>query len=550
MNPLERLMYVSGDKPPKKMPTRQPMWNQGYTEPSVNTATPSIYSTGLGLPNVKKEVVIRPKPKDSSAYMPYNPSRDTWGEVAKFGTSLLADPIALGMSAYDFAQDPSWLNAGALGLDAFTPGNVGGFLKGIGEIGIAGAAAREFSRDKNIVSKFLRGGSIDPKDLPSIRTQIRIHSASSNQSLNPLVPTPLGDIPQIMPNRSNIMDFLKAQNAQKQAVIDFFNSHRGGIYNLPHVPNATLREYGPYERGAILEYYTPEVNKVVDKWIESLNNGFRGTSEQHLRNVNTSRMYRVILGKTPNQALNANLPNIPYSTRKYIEKMDDKIYNNTPNRFIASPLPESSPIRIENEEELRNFANLYQDLFNKHLNERGITDLSVSASPGRNFLSVDLRDSRGRPQGNWNMGLNGKAMEKIVSKDWSIPDFPHNSIDPYDEIPVMTMANTSHANLPPKAGLYSQKLMDEIKEKFGIRIGAGRNSQTRNGYYTPESGKIGSHEIWEGKVLKGKAWNPLQTDPNYSDFTKAISYALLPPLLHKVMQREENRKKDNAKRYN
>lgn len=146
MNPLERLMYVSGDKPPKKLPTRQPMWNQGYTEPSVNTATPSIYSTGLGLPNVKKEVVIRPKPKDSSAYMPYNPSRDTWGEVAKFGTSMLADPIALGMSAYDFAQDPSWLNAGALGLDAFTPGNVGGFLKGIGEIGIAGAAAREFAK--------------------------------------------------------------------------------------------------------------------------------------------------------------------------------------------------------------------------------------------------------------------------------------------------------------------------------------------------------------------------------------------------------------------
>lgn len=146
MNPLERLMYVSGDKPPKKMPTRQPMWNQGYTEPSVNTATPSIYSTGLGLPNVKKEVVIRPKPKDSSAYMPYNPSRDTWGEVAKFGTSLLADPIALGMSAYDFAKEPSWLNAGALGLDAFTPGNVGGFLKGLGEIGIAGAAAREFAK--------------------------------------------------------------------------------------------------------------------------------------------------------------------------------------------------------------------------------------------------------------------------------------------------------------------------------------------------------------------------------------------------------------------
>ena len=53
MNPLERLMYISGDKPPKKMPTRQPMWNQGYTEPSVNTATtrfpisnPTTYDEG------------------------------------------------------------------------------------------------------------------------------------------------------------------------------------------------------------------------------------------------------------------------------------------------------------------------------------------------------------------------------------------------------------------------------------------------------------------------------------------------------------------------
>ena len=569
MNPLERLMYVSGDKPPKKMPTRQPMWNQGYTEPSVNTATPRLpvrnpttyddynpqaykylNSKGDIRTDWSRENDVRYNAKvDNELKARYD--NQGLAQLGKFAGSVISDPLALGISAYDYIQDPSWANAGALGLDAFTPGNVGGFLKGMAGVGTIGLAAREFSRDKNIVSKFLRGGSIDPKDLPSVRTQIRIHSASSNKSLNPLVPTPLDDIPQIMPNRSNIMEFLKSQNAQKQAVIDFIEAKRTGYFNLPMFDNATLREYGPYERGVILEYYTPEVNRAIDEWGETLRNSGIALDEKPLfRKQQTNGFYREILGKSPNQALNANLPNIPYPIREYIEKMDDRIYNTTPNRFTTSPLPESSPIRIENEEELRNFANLYQDLFNKHLNERGITDLSVSASPGRNFLSVDLRDSRGRAQGNWNMGLNGKAMEKIVSKDWSIPDFPHNSIDPYDEIPVMTMANTSHANLPPKAGLYSQKLMDEIKEKFGIRIGAGRNSQTRNGYYTPESGKIGSHEIWEGKVLKGKAWNPLQTDPNYSDFTKAISYALLPPLLHKVMQREENRKKDNAKRYN
>jgi len=164
MNPLERLMYVSGDKPPKKMPTRQPMWNQGYTEPSVNTATPRLPvsrpttyddynpqaykyfgTNGAIKTDWSRENDVRYNAKvDNELKARYD--NQGLAQLGKFAGSVISDPIALGMSAYDFAQDPSWLNAGALGLDAFTPGNVGGFLKGLGEIGIAGAAAREFAK--------------------------------------------------------------------------------------------------------------------------------------------------------------------------------------------------------------------------------------------------------------------------------------------------------------------------------------------------------------------------------------------------------------------
>ena len=62
MNLLE-LAERNGDKP-KKLPTRPPMWMQGATAPSASTATPSVYTTGVALPNVKKEVVITPKVKE------------------------------------------------------------------------------------------------------------------------------------------------------------------------------------------------------------------------------------------------------------------------------------------------------------------------------------------------------------------------------------------------------------------------------------------------------------------------------------------------------
>jgi len=560
MNPLERLMYVSGDKPPKKMPTRQPMWNQGYTEPSVNTATPRLPvsrpttyddynpqaykyfgTNGAIKTDWSRENDVRYNAKvDNELKARYD--NQGLAQLGKFAASVISDPLALGVSAYDYIQDPSWANAGALGLDTFTPGNVGGFLKGMAEAGTIGLAAREFSRDKNVVSKILRGGSIDPKDLPSVRTQIRI---LSNKSLNPLVPTSLDDIPQIIPNRSNIMEFLKAQNAQKQAVTDFFEAKRTGYFNLPMVDNASLAGYGPYERGAILEYYTPDVNRAIDEWGETLRNSGVPVDEKPLfRKEQTNRLYREILGKTPNQALNANLSNIPYPIREYIEKMDDKIYNNTPNRFTVPPSPQSSVIPIPHEQELVEFGQMYSDAFNEHLAKRGMNNLSVKTSPARNALIVELSDESGNYVGDWTIGLNSQAMEKIAKKDWSLPEFPHNAIDPYDEIPVQTMVNTSGANLPPKAGLYSQEFMDAWRDKTGIRTGAGRNSQSVTKNFPEGSGKIGSEDIWKGKVDKGKAWVS-----NYGvaegwpvQYTKAISYGLLPPLLYKVMQREENRR--------
>ena len=134
------------DDKPKKLPTRQPMWMQNNAAPASTTATPTAYATGVNYPNMKKEVVVTPPPKDSGAYMPYNFNKDTWGEIGKFGASLLADPIALGMSAYDFAKDPSLSNAAFLGLDALTPGNIGGLLKGLGEGAIITAGARKLAQ--------------------------------------------------------------------------------------------------------------------------------------------------------------------------------------------------------------------------------------------------------------------------------------------------------------------------------------------------------------------------------------------------------------------
>ena len=71
---------------------------------------------------------------------------DAAKNIGAFGLSVLSDPIALGMSAFDFAKDPSLSNAAFLGLDALTPGNIGGFLKGLTEIGVVGAGAREFAK--------------------------------------------------------------------------------------------------------------------------------------------------------------------------------------------------------------------------------------------------------------------------------------------------------------------------------------------------------------------------------------------------------------------
>jgi len=162
MNLLDIAMGY-GDKP-KKLPTRQPMWMQGATAPSISTSVakvpvgrPTTYddsnpqaykyfgTNGAIKTDWSRENDVRYNAKvDNELKARYD--NQGLAQLGKFAGSIISDPLAFGVSAYDFMQDPSWLNAGALGLDAFTPGNVGGLLKGLGEVGIAGAAAREFAK--------------------------------------------------------------------------------------------------------------------------------------------------------------------------------------------------------------------------------------------------------------------------------------------------------------------------------------------------------------------------------------------------------------------
>ena len=182
------------------------------------------------------------------------------------------------------------------------------------------------------------------------------------------------------------------------------------------------------------------------------------------------------------------------------------------------------------------FANEYSSLFDEHLKNRGFNDYFTKSAIYGDLLQTTLFNKYGDRVGEWGMGLNDKAISKIKKQDWATPDFPNNAVDAYDEIPVLTMSNTVHANLPPKSGLYSQEFMDKVKNNFGIRVGAGRGGQTTNALYK-ESDKLGSEDIWRNKWAQGKAYVP---DNGANGFSKAISYAVLPPFLLRALQREKD----------
>lgn len=161
-------VWSARTKKPVAAPVKKYAWDTNYVAPASTTATyqpapvPQRTIADYAPPptywNSSGDLKINyaggdPYSYDSRRYngrvirdMQNQREWDAAKNIGAFGLSVLSDPIALGMSAFDFAKDPSWFNAGALGLDAITPGNVGGFLKGIGEIGIGTAAARELGR--------------------------------------------------------------------------------------------------------------------------------------------------------------------------------------------------------------------------------------------------------------------------------------------------------------------------------------------------------------------------------------------------------------------
>lgn len=197
------------------------------------------------------------------------------------------------------------------------------------------------------------------------------------------------------------------------------------------------------------------------------------------------------------------------------------------------------PIKLlppENLEALTNFSQTYANLFNQHLINKGINDYSIQAKFNGNGLGIKTINKDGGVIGGWTMGLNDKAIEKIISRDSSVPEFPRDSPDPYYEIPVITMQNTTNVGLPPNSGIYEQKWWDYFRDQTGVRHGAGKNSQTTNETYINQGRPElkGSHDIWEKKVKEGKAWNSRRGN-DMNRYVDAISYGLLAPLLYKLL---------------
>lgn len=239
-----------------------------------------------------------------------------------------------------------------------------------------------------------------------------------------------------------------------------------------------------------------------------------------------------------------DLENARINRRTSFDDMIDSL-TEQPIRTLNS-LPRSL-LGTESLEALNDFSQTYTNLFNQHLINKGINDYSIQAKFNGSGLGVKTLNKDGGVIGGWNMGLNNKAIEKIISRDSSVPEFPRDSSDPYYEIPVMTMQNTTNVGLPPNSGVYGQDWWDYFRDQTGVRHGAGKNSQTTNDRYI-QQGKPelkGSHDIWKKKVEEGKAWNSRRGN-DMNRYVDAISYGILGPLLYKlfygeIYEKEEKR---------
>ena len=645
------------DDKPKKLPTRQPMWMQNNTAPASTTATyqPAPVPQRTIADNAPVPTYLDkygtshknyaggdPYSYDSRRYngkvirnMENQKEWDAAKNIGAFGLSVLSDPIALGMSVFDFAKDPSLSNAAFLGLDAFTPGNLGGLFKVLGTTAGLAGAGRLFQRGAGKLKNMFRLDDVVPEfkaisgnnyasvleDEAATNTFLNAMSSGDNISgghnthyvwdardairringiNNNFVPTPTSLVPIGVPDREHLINFIDARNEIKSQFIDAIENsrpHNRGLMSTENLPdinyvdgtfgNIITNIGSDYDRirGDFLQYYDDEIRNIIKDTF-----GIRGQSADSLMpkfmEEQTWSIYRDMLHTRGDNPINAVFNN-PNNITRYGSVLEQRLaqtradrlareqadlqargmrhftppswansssggntFNNTPASFFFNnpnnitqlnnipTLGVQGPTSLLGRTPEINFANRYAELFNEHLRKRGINDHFITANMWGNGMATQLHRFDKPNVGSWSMGLNDLASNKVKSGDFSIPDFPRNAVDPYKEIPVLTMSNTSGANLPPKAGLYSQEFMDAIKNEFGIRVGAGRNSQTRNSQYNYDTQKkLGSEDIWKNKFNHGFAYVP---DGGVNGFTKAISYALLPPFLLRALQREQN----------
>ena len=426
---------------------------------------------------------------------------------------------------------------------------------------------------------------------PDAVWQLRDSIREVNGIDNSFSPTPTNLVPITLPRRDEVLSLIDIRNGIKNEFLDAIENSRpsrnglASLDNLPRVNNidgilGRMLNDSRFDydrlRGDFLRYYTDEIrDRVKDRF--GLWNGGADWFGPNFMEEQIWNSYRNILGRTGNAPIGADfglvndtnrsimmrgaelewalaqrraaeqlpqppqLIRIPTLATEPPQNTISNVGRTQPRRFSLGNTPTLN-IRgrmslLGNTPEIK-FANEYADLFNEHLSKRGLGNYFITPSDVyRDTIKMSLSTPTDFSFGSWTMGLNDKAIEKIYSRDFSVPDFPHGAVDPYQEIPVLTMRNTSYANLPPKSGLYSQEFMDKVKNGFGIRVGAGRNSQTRNSQYIGNPDKLGSEDIWRDKFVHGRAYVP---NNGANGFTEAISYAVLPPFLLRALQREKD----------
>ena len=577
------------------LPQKGVNWN--YTVPSDNTKTPSANTTGVYYPNMKKETVITPQtrqnyyrtggkeydPNYTNPYEPYNLSQEGWKNVATMGAGFLPG-IGEGIDTYDFITavgqgDPIAIGGGLLGMALpFIPAR-----------GITVALRKTFGPNQLITPHGIWGEFRDPAILnkahfnelsdnfnrmtPLERLDFTRVARDRNQAatLERAAPSghwnissivdairtangytyydqiPLSSVPRSLTNYDEIIQNIRDLNTRNEFLMNHFRSQGADDdifgYGVPSVSPSVRATMRPREWNEMYDRYSPNLQRAKENYIDEIKAAL-GPNEHYtpetIQRLRDGFMYDQFRSMTGTQGIEG-LPLIPRSlspelrdffSAREIELGERRMQSWNPPafRFSNSIFQSRPPI---DQAKFDAFGQMFADKYNNLLRQKGYTDYEVS--PGYvNRSSIGLKTRNNSiPSGGFTIGLNDKASEKIANGDWSLPDFPNNATNPFFEIPVMTMQDTYLTGLPEGLGIYSQSFFDDIRDTFGIRVGAGRNSQTRT--ELKGGGRKGSHNIWRNKVMHGKAYNDARDTAN-DNFTRAISYGLLGPAFYRLLQ--------------